>query len=167
MTRNPLSLRCILLLASILVAGTSGYFFANKATLCSHELWWLFAAAQSPRAIRAGLVGAILVGLFALANALRPARLSTALATRGETGLARAVVDRQDNPNANLAQTGDKSLLYSDSGRSFLMFWVQARSWILVHPRTWRTLLIGIDFWIGAMGLLYPLRPIAFHVRAL
>jgi len=131
LTRNPLSARWILLLASIIVAGFGVYFFAHKATPYSHELWWQFAADQSaPRATRAGLVGALLVGLFTLVAALRPPRVVADLATADEVERARAVIATQTNPDANFALTGDKSLLFSDSGRSFLMYRVQARSWI-------------------------------------
>lgn len=131
LTRNPLSLRWVLLLASILVAGLAVYFFAHKATPYSHELWWQFAADQSaPRATRAGLIGTLLIGLFALVTALRPPRVAADLATPEELAQARTVIATQANPDANFALTGDKSLLFSDSGRSFLMYRVQARSWI-------------------------------------
>lgn len=131
LTRNPLSLRWVLLLASIIIAGLAVYFFAHKATPYSHELWWQFAADQSaPRATRAGLIGALLIGLFALVTALRPPRVAADLATPEELDQARTVIATQANPDANFALTGDKSLLFSDSGRSFLMYRVQARSWI-------------------------------------
>nr|MDA3858780.1 bifunctional lysylphosphatidylglycerol flippase/synthetase MprF [Roseovarius sp.] len=131
LTRNPLSIRWVLLLASIIIAGLGVYFFAHKATPYSHELWWQFAADQSaPRATRAGLVGALLIGLFALVSSLRPPGVVAKLATPDEMQQARAVIATQSNPDANFALTGDKSLLFSDSGRSFLMYRVQARSWI-------------------------------------
>lgn len=131
LTQNPLSIGWVLLLASIIIAGLGVYFFAYKATPYSHELWWQFAVDQSaPRATRAGLVGALLIGLFALVTALRPPRVVADLATPEELEQARVIIATQSNPDANFALTGDKSLLFSDSGRSFLMYRVQARSWI-------------------------------------
>lgn len=131
LTRNPLSLRWILLLGSIIVAAAAVYFFAHKATPYSNELWWQFAADQSaPRATRAGLVGTLLIGLFALVAALRPPRVLSEPASPVDLEQARAVIATQSNPDANFALTGDKSLLFSDSGRSFLMYRVQGRSWI-------------------------------------
>ena len=131
LTRNPLSLRWLLLMASIVVAGLAVYFFTNKATPYSNELWWQFATDQSaPRAMRAGLVGALFIGLFALVTALRPPRVLAELATQDDMARARTIIATQNNPDANLALSGDKSLLFSDSGRSFLMYRVQARSWI-------------------------------------
>ena len=133
LTRNPLSAQWVLLLMSIIIAGLGVYFFANKATPYSQELWWQFAANQSaPRATRAGLVGALLVGLFALVTALRPPKVSTALATHEEIERARKIIALQANPDANFALTGDKSLLFSDNGSAFLMYRVQARSWIVL-----------------------------------
>ena len=131
LTRNPLSLHWVLLLGSIFFAAVAVYFFAYKATPYSNELWWQFAVDRSaPRAMRAGLVGALVIGLFTLVAALRPPKVVTELATRQELDRARAIIASQHNPDANLALTGDKSLLFSDSGRSFLMYRVQARSWI-------------------------------------
>lgn len=131
LTRDIFSLRWIFLLTSIVVAAVSVYFFAHKAVLYTHELWWQFAVDQSaPRAMRAGLVGALVIGLFALVMALRPPRVRANLATPDELNRARGIIATQDNPDANFALTGDKSLLFSDSGRSFLMYRIQARSWI-------------------------------------
>ena len=131
LTRNPLSLRWCLLLGSIIIAALAVYFFAHKATLYRHELWWQFATDQhAPRAMRAGLIGALAIGLFALLASLRPPRVATALASPDEIAQARSVIATQPNPDANFALTGDKSLLFSDSGRSFLMYRIQGRSWI-------------------------------------
>jgi phosphatidylglycerol lysyltransferase len=131
LTRNALSARWIALLAAIALAGFGVYYFAHSATPYSHELWWQFAIDRSaPRATRAGFVGALLTGLFLLVIALRPPKVTVALATGDELELARSIIATQDDPDANFALTGDKSLLFSDSGRSFLMYRVQARSWI-------------------------------------
>jgi len=131
LTRNPLSLRWVLLLGCIILAALVVYMFANKAAIYSHELWWQFATDQAaPRAMRAGLVGGLLVGLMALVIALRPPRVATDLPTPDQIIQARGIIAAQTNPDANFALTGDKSLLFSDSGRTFLMYAVQGRSWI-------------------------------------
>ncbi|GAA3874313.1 bifunctional lysylphosphatidylglycerol flippase/synthetase MprF [Celeribacter arenosi] len=131
LTRNPLSLRWVLLLTSIVGAGAAVFFFAHKATPYDTELWWQFALDQSaPRAMRAGLIGAVLVTLLALLTALRPPRVDTTLPTPDDMARARSIIAARSNANANLALTGDKSLLFSQSGKSFLMYRVQARSWI-------------------------------------
>jgi len=131
LTRNTLSPRWFFLLFSIILASAAVLFFAHKAVPYSHELWWQFATDQSaPRAMRAALVGTLIICLFMLVCALRPPRVATNLATTEDLELARTVIAGQSNPNANFALTGDKSLLFSDSGQSFLMYRVQGRSWI-------------------------------------
>jgi phosphatidylglycerol lysyltransferase len=105
--------------------------FAHKGTPYSHELWWQFATdQQAPRALRAGLVLALLVAVAALSLLLRVPRLHPAPPTDAELARAARIVASQANPDAALSLTGDKSLLFSDDGRGFIMFGVHGRSWI-------------------------------------
>ncbi|MCA3460613.1 MAG: bifunctional lysylphosphatidylglycerol flippase/synthetase MprF [Rhodobacter sp.] len=105
--------------------------FAHKGTPYSSELWWQFAADQQvPRALRAGLLLALLVAVAALTLLLRVPRLHPVPPTDAELAQAARIVASQANPDAALALTGDKSLLFSDDGRSFIMYGVHGRSWI-------------------------------------
>lgn len=52
------------------------------------------------------------------------------LASADELEQAARIVAAQGNPDANFVFTGDKAILFSDSGRAFLMYRVQGRSWI-------------------------------------
>lgn len=134
LTRNVLSLRWILMVASLAAVVLAVLFFAHKATPYANELWWQFAAdASAPRALRAALVGFLVLGLLILVFALRPGALTHDLATPDELDRAREIIRRQDDPEANIALTGDKSLLFSESGRSFLMYRIQGRTWIALH----------------------------------
>lgn len=131
LTRNPMSLRWVLLVASVVIAALAVFFFAHKATPFSNDLWWQFATDQAaPRALRAGLVGSVLVATLVLIMAMRPARITGGVASAEEMERARAIVAAQNNPDANFVMTGDKSILFSDNGRAFLMYRVQGRSWI-------------------------------------
>lgn len=131
LTRNPMSLRWVLLVASVVIAALAVFFFAHKATPFSNELWWQFATDQAaPRALRAGLVGSVIVATLVLIMAMRPARITGRIAGAEELERARTIVAGQDNPDANFVLTGDKSILFSDNGRAFLMYRVQGRSWI-------------------------------------
>ncbi|WP_415183443.1 bifunctional lysylphosphatidylglycerol flippase/synthetase MprF [Phaeovulum sp.] len=131
LTRSPLSLRWLLLVASVLIAAMGVLFFAHKATPFSADLWWQFATDQAaPRALRAGLVGSVVVAVLILIMALRPPRITAQLATAEELDRAKTIVASQANPNANFVLTGDKSILFADNGRAFLMYRVQGRSWI-------------------------------------
>ena len=105
--------------------------FAHKSTPYSSELWWQFATdQQAPRALRAGLVLALLVAVAALTLLLRVPRLHPVPPTDAELAQAARIVATQANPDAALSLTGDKSLLFSDDGRGFVMFGVHGRSWI-------------------------------------
>jgi phosphatidylglycerol lysyltransferase len=105
--------------------------FAHKGTPYSSELWWQFATdQQAPRALRAGLVLALLVAVAALTLLLRVPRLHPVPPTDAELARAARIVASQASPDAALSLTGDKSLLFSDDGRGFIMFGVHGRSWI-------------------------------------
>ena len=47
--------------------------------------------------------------------------------------IATRIIAAQHDPEANIALTGDKSFLFSDIGKSFLMFRMQGRSWIALY----------------------------------
>ncbi len=105
--------------------------FAHKSTPYSSELWWQFAADQSaPRALRAGMVVALTVAIAALALLLRVPRLHPAPPDTLQLRRAERIVATLDDPEAAFALTGDKTLMFSDDGRGFVMFGVQGRSWI-------------------------------------
>ncbi|MFZ5790886.1 MAG: bifunctional lysylphosphatidylglycerol flippase/synthetase MprF [Pseudomonadota bacterium] len=106
-------------------------FFSFRHVEYSRELWWQFEIqSQAPRAMRATL-GVVLAGLaFGLLRLLRPAPIAFRLPDKAELDRARAVIQAQDRADANLALLGDKALLFSDSGRAFLMYGVRGRSWV-------------------------------------
>lgn len=131
LTRNALSPTWIVLVAAVVLAAFAVFFFANKSTPYSNELWWQFAVdKRAPRAMRAGLVGSLVLGLMALIFILKPPRFPLGLATITDVERAAAIIAAQENPDANFALTGDKSIMFSDSGRAFLMYRIQGRSWI-------------------------------------
>jgi len=97
----------------------------------SRELWWTFALdGNAPRMLRASLTVVVLGTTYVLLNLLRPARPEPALAGPGELAQARTLIDASDETLANAALTGDKRLLFSDSGDAFLMYQIARRSWV-------------------------------------
>ncbi len=105
--------------------------FAHKGTPYSSELWWQFATDKdAPRALRAGLMLALMMALAALTLLLRVPRLHPEPPGIDALHKAQRIVGAQRNPDAALALTGDKTLLFSDDGRGFVMFGVHGRSWI-------------------------------------
>lgn len=95
------------------------------------KLWWQFEFdAHAPRSLRA-MMGVALAGLaVALWRLLRPAPGAPALPTPSELQHAARIVAAQPFADACLVQMGDKHLLFSQSGRSFLMYARQGRSWV-------------------------------------
>ena len=134
LTRNAFSLRWMLLIGGIAITAMSVLFFAHKAVPYDNDLWWQFATDQSaPRSLRAGLLGLVVLVLSLLVFALRPGKMRHALPTDDELEKARAIVMDQCDANAHIALTGDKCLMFSDSGNSFLMYRIKGRSWIALH----------------------------------
>jgi phosphatidylglycerol lysyltransferase len=108
-------------------------FFAYRHVEYSHQLWWQFEfGADAPRFLRA-TVGAAAVALaLAFARLLRPAHHLSATPDSADLEHARAAIAGWPQASANLALLGDKQILFSDSGRGFLMYAVQGRSWVVM-----------------------------------
>jgi len=100
----------------------------------SDELWWqLMASADASRALRAATGAALVllaVGVWSLVSTPHTPKVIG----DGDPDFdhVRAIIAAAEDPDpeANLALLGDKRFLFSDSGKSFLMFGVRGRSWI-------------------------------------
>jgi phosphatidylglycerol lysyltransferase len=114
----------------VVAAMVSILFFAFYDVEYGHELWWQFEFdATAPRALRA-LAGVTVIALvFGLSQLLRPAAGRIAPPTTADLERARGVAAGQPRPDALLALMGDKSFLFSDSGKAFLMFAKRGRTW--------------------------------------
>ncbi|MEY2919972.1 MAG: hypothetical protein RL261_1277, partial [Pseudomonadota bacterium] len=95
------------------------------------ELWWQFALdGHAPRMLRASLLAVLLVGSFASLRLLAPARAAPTLPTEADLERALPIIHGSTETSANLALLGDKSLLFSASGKSFVMYGIARRSWV-------------------------------------
>jgi phosphatidylglycerol lysyltransferase len=95
------------------------------------ELWWQFALdAHAPRMLRASLLAVLVLGVVAVWRLLAPARAATAVPPQADLARALPIIRASTESAAHLALLGDKSLLFSQSGRAFLMHAVSGRSWI-------------------------------------
>ncbi len=105
--------------------------FAYKHVEYSHQLWWKFVVhGGAPRFLRA-TAGASVAALFiAVARLFHAAPPSPETPGQDRMEMACAIARKSRRANANLALLGDKSLLFSDSGGSFVMYGVQGRSWV-------------------------------------
>ena len=116
---------------AVLLATVGLTLFAYKHVEYSSDLWWRFALdEQAPRSLRA-LVGAACALLaFALGRLLRPARPRFGPADPEMAEKVAAIVSQSSDTSSNLALLGDKSFLFSESGKAFIMFGAQHRCWI-------------------------------------
>lgn len=163
----PFSGGWLLAMAAIVAAVTVLLFFVYQDVDYARELWWQFEFdGHAPRSLRALVGVAVLALALALRQLLRPPPPPMALPDASELARAEVVVRTQDSADAGLALTGDKHLLFSESGDAFVMYGRQGRSWVAlfdpVGPRAqcqelvWRFLERARD--CGARGCFYQVR---------
>ena len=124
-----------LLTVGIVVASVAWLlFFVYDDVPYTSQLWWQFQFdAHAPRGLRA-LLAVVLSGLgFALWQLFRPASGRVAVPSSEELERAATVLRAQPVVSAGLALTGDKSFLFSDSGKSFIMYGKRNRSWVSLY----------------------------------
>lgn len=121
-------------LAAVIVVGvvtTWLAFFSYRNVDFTSAVWWTFSGrGDAPRSLRAmiGVLGALL--LFALSRKLRHAEAEPDLPSQRQLSLAARIAATSPDTIANLALLGDKALLFSDTGRSMIMYGVAGRSWV-------------------------------------
>lgn len=107
--------------------------FANKHELYSSEQWWVFELSKNaPRSLRAGVavaVAALAVGLRLLLAPSPHVRRETL--EEDETD-ARRVIAASSVSIANLALLGDKFLRFGPARRSYLMYAVSGRTFVVM-----------------------------------
>jgi phosphatidylglycerol lysyltransferase len=153
-----------------IVAASFGILFLAFQDLHTgpRGVWWQFEFdAQAPRALRALLGASILTVVLALRELLRAPVGLASKPTAAELEKARSIIETQQRGDATLALMADKSLLFSESGRTFLMFGKRGRSWIAlfepVGPRDeWPELIgrfIEMSRAHGGRTAFYQIRP--------
>jgi phosphatidylglycerol lysyltransferase len=120
------------LVFGVAIAALGFFFFLHRATPYSNDLWIEIAhRADTPRALRAGLLASALLLVFTLFTALRPVRHKSVTAQDpGILERVAAILSRTSQPHGCLALSGDKQFLFSESGNSFLMYRVQGARWV-------------------------------------
>lgn len=157
-------------LGGVIVACAWVLFFAFKEVDYSNRLWWQFELdGQAPRALRA-LTGVALLALgYGLWQLLRPPAGELVETTPDEIERAAAIIRGNPSSDACYALVGDKHLMFSPSGRSFLMFGKRGRSWVgLFQPfgdprefadMVWQFIEMATDH--GGRAAFYHVRPAA------
>jgi phosphatidylglycerol lysyltransferase len=124
-------------LAVLVGAWLLGRWVFQNADYTGEAFWRVLADRDAERAVRATAGAAILLltaGLWRLLAS--PARPKVVGETDPDFARVKAILASAEAapPEAGLALLGDKRFLFSESGRSFLMFGVRGRSWIAVGP---------------------------------
>ena len=121
----------IVSVSAVLFATVWLTFFAYKHIEYSADLWWRFALEdQAPRSLRALVGAACAILAFALGRLLRPAKPQLEPPSPAVMSQVKEIVRQSALPEGNLALLGDKSFLFSESGKAFIMFGIRNRSWI-------------------------------------
>jgi len=158
----------LLAIGGVIAACTWVLFFAYREVGYSNRLWWEFELdAQAPRSLRAITAVALLAFGYGLRQLLRPPAGELAPTTPEEIDRAAAIIRANPSSDACYALVGDKHLVFSASGRSFLMFGKQGRSWVGLFgpfgdPRefpdmVWQFIEMATDH--GGRAAFYHVRP--------
>lgn len=143
-------------------------FFAYRDVDYGNEMWWQFAFdGNAPRSLRAITGIAALALVYASWQLMRPVSGDVQPADAEALQRAQAIIRQQPRAEAMLALTGDKSLLFSASGKAFLMYGKHARSWVALHDpvgpvKEWPELIwrfIELAAAHGGRAAFYQVRP--------
>lgn len=123
--------RGLVLLGMLAIACGFILFLTLKSSAYPNEQLWTFASdAHVPRALRAGLVGAVALTSIVLATLLRALRVRSTAPDAVAIAAARHIIATSPSPEARFALIRDKSLFFSDDGAAFIMYAMQGRSWM-------------------------------------
>ncbi len=132
--RQPFTAGWFAVTGIVVAASAWILFFAFRDVQYTHDMWWQFEFdAQAPRAFRATLGAAVLALGGALWQMLRPAAGRVAPPSPAELAQAKGIIAGQERSDAMLALMGDKSFLFSASGRSMLIYAKHGRSWVALY----------------------------------
>lgn len=96
-----------------------------------NSLWWEFAYHQdASRFLRATLGAAIIVMIIASYQLLHKAPNISRKASAAELRRAKEIAHHSSQVTAELAFTGDKRFLFSQSGNGFVMYGVRGSTWV-------------------------------------
>lgn len=131
---QPFTTGWLLAVGGIVVALTGLLFFAYQDVEYNQELWWQFEVnGHAPRSLRALVAVGLIAAALAMRQLLRPPVITIAKPDAAALEQAASIVSTQPSAYACLALMGDKHLLFSDSGKAFVMFGRRGRSWVSLH----------------------------------
>lgn len=128
---QPFGLGWFVAIAVVITCAAGVLLFAFRDVAYRREIWWQFEFdAQASRSLRAILGASILALGMTLWQLLQVTTGRVTLPSERDLSQAADIIRKQERSAAMLALMGDKSLLFSNSGDSFLMYAKRGRSWI-------------------------------------
>ncbi|MGI9472928.1 MAG: bifunctional lysylphosphatidylglycerol flippase/synthetase MprF [Rubripirellula sp.] len=105
--------------------------FSYRHVEYSNDLWWNFTYDSSaPRALRAAVGGATVLGIAFLMRLLRTTIDVPPPPSEDEIEQVETIVSADESTSANLALLGDKRFIFSSEHDAFVMFGSEGNSWI-------------------------------------
>jgi phosphatidylglycerol lysyltransferase len=127
---QPLTAGWLIAIGGVVAATIWILFFAFRDVDYAGRLWWQFELdATASRALRTVFGVAMLGLILGVWQLLRPASGRLEPPSAADLEEARRIAANQPRSDALLALMGDKTLLFSDSRRSFLMYGKHGRTW--------------------------------------
>jgi phosphatidylglycerol lysyltransferase len=106
-------------------------FFAFKHVEYSSELWWQFELrGEASRFLRASVGAALALLLFALARLVGHAPYEAPVPTDSDLDDVGRAIAAQSATSPFLVYLRDKAILFNDSRTAFIMYGVEARTWV-------------------------------------
>ena len=134
LTADRFSPGWLLMIGMALVSTLWLGMFSYKHVQYANELWWKFGLQHNaPRFMRAMVGSMATVFIVAFFQFLRPSRLKpTTVKSPEYLDGVRSIVENALSTTAWLALLGDKQFLFDDTGRAFVMYGIEGRSWIVM-----------------------------------
>lgn len=133
---NLMSLRLntqtLILLSVFLISLFWVGMYVHRNEAYSPDLWWNVSDDGGARFLRSYAMLAILTIAYVLFSLIRFKKPTPSLPTQAELAKAELVARHSAYSVANLSLLGDKQLLFSDTGNSFIMYQTHGRSWIVM-----------------------------------
>ncbi len=105
--------------------------YAYRSIDYTSQIWWVFGLdAHAPRFLRATAIAAITLLVYTTVRLMQASSPPLDPANGRLLADAHPIVKANDRAAANLVFLGDKSLIFSDDNRTFLMYAISGRSWI-------------------------------------
>ena len=109
-------------------------FFAYQEVHYANRLWWQFEFdGQAPRSLRAITAVALIGGAIALRHLFQAPQGDVPAPTLADIERAAQIAWKSESTDACAALMGDKHLLFSPSGKSFVMYGKLGRSWVSLY----------------------------------